>query len=128
MAFRVHRPESLAWRRIGDIEMGSMREHIDATELEGQLAFHEGGDAETPQLLEMRLNPHTLIAPRSHDWVKYYTSSRVRCIGATMCWRRADRCSFPARTQYSFRTGENGACLLNIRSRDDHNFIPPAAE
>ena len=67
MTFRVHRPASLTWRKIGDIPMGWMRDHIDATELEGELSFHEVGDAETPQLMEMRLNPGTLIAPHSHE-------------------------------------------------------------
>ena len=124
MTFRVHQPDSLAWRKIGDIEMGWMRDHIDPTELEGHLAFHEGGDAETPQLMEMRLNPDTLIAPHSHD-----DSEIVFVVEGSIHW--ADQALeaggslyIAADTPYTYRTGPQGARLLNIRSRADHSFTP----
>jgi quercetin dioxygenase-like cupin family protein len=124
MTFRVHQPDSLAWRKIGDIEMGWMRDHIDPTELEGHLAFHEGGDAETPQLMEMRLNPDTLIAPHSHD-----DSEIVFVVEGSIHW--ADQALeaggslyIAADTPYTYRTGPQGARLLNIRSRADHSFRP----
>lgn len=124
MAFRVHRPETLAWRKIGDIEMGWMRDHIDATELEGQLAFHEGGDPETPQLLEMRLNPHTLIAPHSHD-----LGEIIYVVEGSLHWGNHALAAggsmfIPANTPYSFTAGEAGVRLLNIRAREDHSFVP----
>ncbi|MFT4027429.1 MAG: cupin domain-containing protein [Novosphingobium sp.] len=124
MAFRVHRPESLAWRKIGDIPMGWMREHIDATELEGHLAFHEGGDDETPQLLEMRLNPRTLIAPHSHD-----LGEIIFIVEGSLHWgdhalEAGGSMFIPANTPYSFHAGDAGVRLLNIRARDDHSFIP----
>jgi hypothetical protein len=53
MTIRVHHPAQLPWRKIGDIPLGDMRAHIDPTEQEGHLAFHEPGDAATPQLMEM---------------------------------------------------------------------------
>lgn len=124
MAFRVHHPETLAWRRIGDIEMGSMRDHIDPTELEGHLAFHEPGDAETPQLLEMRLDPHTLIAPHSHA-----LGEIIYVVEGSLHWgdqalAAGGSMFIPAQTPYSFRAGEGGVRLLNIRAREDHSFVP----
>ena len=124
MTFRVHQPDSLAWRKIGDIEVGWMRDHIDPTELEGQLAFHEGGDAETPQLMEMRLNPDTLIAPHSHD-----DSEIVFVVEGSIHWgdqalAAGGSLYIAADTPYTYRTGPQGARLLNIRSRADHSFRP----
>lgn len=126
MAFRVHRPETLPWRRIGDIEMGAMRDHIDPTELEGQLAFHEPGDDETPQLLEMRLDPLTLIAPHSHA-----LGEIIYVVEGSLHWGdhalgAGGSMFIPAKTPYSFRAGEAGVRLLNIRARDDHSFVPEA--
>ena len=124
MTFRVHQPDSLAWRKIGDIEMGWMRDHIDPTELEGQLAFHEGGDAETPQLMEMWLNPDTLIAPHSHE-----DSEIVFVVEGSIHWgdqalAAGGSLYIAADTPYTYRTGPQGARLLNIRSRADHSFRP----
>lgn len=127
MVFRVHRPESLAWRKIGDIPMGWMRDHIDPTELEGQLSFHEVGDAETPQLMEMRLNAHTLIAPHSHDMgeIIYVVEGSLRWGDSVL--EAGGSMFIPANTPYSFHAGDQGVRLLNIRSREDHSFIPAAA-
>lgn len=124
MAFRVHRPETLNWRRIGDIELGAMRDHIDPTELDGQLVFHEPGDAETPQLLEMRLDPNTLIAPHSHELgeIIYVIEGSLHWGGHAL--EAGGSMFIPARTPYSFHAGQAGARLLNIRARDDHSFIP----
>jgi len=124
MTFPVPQPDSLAWRKIGDIEMGWMRDHIDPTELEGQLAFHEGGDAETPQLMEMRLNPDTLIAPHSHD-----DSEIVFVVEGSIHWgdqalAAGGSLYIAADTPYTYRTGPQGARHLNIRSRADHSFRP----
>lgn len=127
MTFRIHHPEALPWRRIGDIPMGDMREHIDPTELDCHLAFHETGDAETPQLLEMRLKPSTFIAPHSHDLgeILYvvegslHWQDRMLAAGGSMF--------IPAGTAYSFHAGPEGARLLNIRSTADHSFHPAAA-
>ncbi|MDE2404753.1 MAG: hypothetical protein KGM17_08810 [Sphingomonadales bacterium] len=68
MSIRVHHEDQLAWRPIGDIPLGWMAEHFDPTELAGRLCFHEAGDVATMQLMEMRLNPNTLIAPHAHDY------------------------------------------------------------
>ena len=125
MTVRVHRPEALVWRRVGDIALGSMRDHIDPSELEGQVAFHELGDAETPQLLEMRLEPHTLVAPHSHE-----LGEIVFVVEGSLHWgdqvlAAGGSLFIAARTTYSFSAGETGARLLNIRARADHSFIPP---
>lgn len=124
MAFRVHRPESLVWRRIGDIDMGWMRQHIDPTELEARLAFHEFGDAETPQLMEMRLNPHTLIAPHSHEMGEI-----IFVVEGSLHWgdhalEAGGSIHISAHTPYSFTAGDRGARLLNVRAREDNSFIP----
>jgi hypothetical protein len=120
MAIQVHPPEQLKWRKIGDIHMGDMRNHIDPTELEGHLAFHEPGDASTPQLMEKRLKPHTLVAPHSHDdceiFFVVHWGERLLESGGSML--------IPAGTVYSFRTGSRGARLLSFRSRADHSFSP----
>lgn len=124
MTFRVHHPDTLNWRKIGDIEMGSMRDHIDPSELEGHLAFHEGGDAETPQLMEMRLNPDTLIAPHSHDESEIFYVAEGSLHWGDKALAAGGSIFIAANTPYSFRTGPQGARLLNIRSRADHSFRP----
>lgn len=126
MAIRVHHESQLTWRKMGDIPMGWMRDHIDPTELEGHLSFHEAGDAETLQLMEMRLNPHTLIAPHAHDDAEIFF-----VVEGTLHWgdkRLAAGGSLyiPAATAYSFRTGTEPARLLNFRARADHSFKPVA--
>jgi hypothetical protein len=124
MGFRVHRAETLSWRKIGDIEMGSMREHIDPTELEGHLTFHEPGDAVTPQLMEMRLKPHTLIAPHSHDDDEIFFVAEGSLHWGDQALEAGGSVFIAADTLYSFRTGPEGARLLNIRARVDHSFRP----
>ena len=126
MSFRVHRAETLAWRKIGDIEMGEMRPHIDPTELEGHLAFHEPGDAATPQLMEMRLNPHTLIAPHSHDDDEIFYVAEGSLHWGDQALAAGGSIFIAAGTTYSFHTGPQGARLLNIRARADHSFRPAA--
>ena len=124
MGFRVHHAETLAWRKIGDIEMGDMRNHIDATELEGRLAFHEPGDAATPQLMEMRLNPHTLIAPHSHDDDEIFFVTAGSLHWGDQALAEGGSIFIAAGTQYSFSSGPEGARLLKIRARADHSFRP----
>jgi mannose-6-phosphate isomerase-like protein (cupin superfamily) len=124
MNMRVHDPEQLKWRRMGDIPMGWMRQHIDPTELEGMLSFHEVGDAATMQLLEMRLDPHTLIAPHSHDDDEIYF-----VVTGSLNWESKSLAAggslyIPAGTTYSFRTGAEPARLLIFRSRQDNSFHP----
>ena len=128
MTFRVDREESLNWRKIGDIEMGSMRQHIDPTELECHLAFHERGDAQTPQLMEMRLKPDTLIAPHSHcdSEIFYVAEGSLHWGGHQLL--AGGSIYIEANTPYSFRTGAAGAKLLVIRSREDNSFYPAASE
>jgi quercetin dioxygenase-like cupin family protein len=127
MSFRVHRPDALAWRKIGDIQMGDMRDHIDPTELEGHLAFHEPGDATTPQLMEMRLKPDTLIAPHSHAEAEIFYVAEGSLHWGDHALEAGGSIFIPADTVYSFRTGPTGARLLNIRSRADHSFRPGRA-
>ena len=127
MTIRVHHPEQLIWRKMDDIPMGWMREHIDRTELEGELSFHEAGDATTMQLMEMRLNPHTLMAPHSHDEDEIYF-----IIAGSLNWEDKTLAAggslyIPAGTIYSFRTGSEPARLLNFRARADHTFRPLGA-
>lgn len=124
MPIRVHHEQHLAWRKMGDIPMGWMREHIDSTELEGHLSFHETGDADVMQLMEMRLNPHTLIAPHSHDddEIFYVVEGMLHWQDKTLS--AGGSLYIPAGTVYSFRTGEEPARLLNFRARADHSFRP----
>ena len=124
MTIRVHRPDTLPWRKIGDIPMGDMRDHIDPTELEGQLAFHEPGDETTPQLMEMRLNPHTLVAPHSHDDGEIFYVAEGSLHWGDHVLEAGGSMFIPADTVYSFHAGPRGARLLNIRSRADHSFRP----
>jgi mannose-6-phosphate isomerase-like protein (cupin superfamily) len=124
MTIRVHHPEQLTWRKIGDIPMGWMRDHIDPTELEGHLSFHEAGGVSTLQLMEVRLNPNTLIAPHSHDEDEIYF-----IVEGSLHWKDETLAAggslyIPAGTLYSFRTGSEPARLLNFRARADHSFRP----
>lgn len=123
MAIRVHTHDQLAWRRIGDIPMGWMRDHIDPTELEGHLAFHEAGDA-GPQLMEMRLDPNTLVAPHSHDDPEIFYVLEGSLHWGEQALEAGGSMAIPAGEPYSFRTGDQGARLLNLRSRADHRFVP----
>jgi len=127
MSIRVHRDAELEWRRIGDIPMGWMREHIDPTELAGSLCFHEPGDGESMQLMEMRLDPHTLIAPHGHDddEIFYVAAGSLHWEGKAL--GAGGSLFIPAGTTYSFRTGEEPARLLNFRARADHSFRPASA-
>jgi len=124
MTIRVHRPDALPWRKIGDIPMGWMRDHMDPTELEGHLAFHEAGDAATPQLMEMRLKPDTLIAPHSHekDEIYYVAEGSLHWDGRSL--EAGGSIFIGAETPYSFTTGDKGARLLNFRASADHSFRP----
>lgn len=124
MTIRVHHSEQLAWRRIGDIPMGWMRDHIDATELEGRLSFHETGDATTMQLMEMRLNPRTLIAPHAHDDDEIFYVAEGSLHWGDKALTAGGSIYIPAGTTYSFRTGPEPATLLNFRARADHSFRP----
>ena len=128
MTIRVHRPDALPWRKVGDIDLGWMRDHIDPTELEGHLAFHEPGDDQTPQLLEMRLNPHTLIAPHSHDECEILYVAEGSLHWGDNELAAGGSLFIPAKTPYSYRTGPQGARLLNIRPCADHSFNPVDAD
>lgn len=124
MTIRTHHEDQLTWRKMGDIPMGWMRDHIDPTELEGHLAFHETGDAEVMQLMEMRLSPNTLIAPHSHDddEIFYVAEGSLHWEDKTLA--AGGSLYIPAGTVYSFRTGDIPARLLNFRARADHSFRP----
>lgn len=124
MTLRVHHPDQLAWRKIGDIPMGSMRDHIDPTELEGHLAFHEPGDATTLQLMEMRLDPHTLIAPHAHDHDEIFYIAEGSLHWGDKALAQFGSIFIPAGTTYSFRTGAEPARLVNFRATADHSFRP----
>jgi hypothetical protein len=124
MTIRVHRLETLPWRKIGDIPMGDMRDHIDPTELEGRLAFHEPGDAATPQLMEMQLKPDTLIAPHSHADCEIFYVAEGSLHWGDQALDAGGSIFIAADTTYSFRTGPKGARLLNFRARADHSFRP----
>ena len=128
MSIRVHHPDQLDWRKIGDIPMGWMRDHIDPTELEGHLSFHEAGDATTMQLMEMRLNPHTLIAPHAHDNDEIFYVAEGSLHWGDKSLAAGGSLYIPAGTTYSFRTGAEPARLLNFRGRADHSFRPAGVE
>jgi len=128
MTIRVHREDQLEWRKIGDIPMGWMRDHIDPTELEGRLSFHEGGDVNTMQLMEMRLDPLTLIAPHAHDDDEIFYVAEGSLHWGDKVLPAGGSLFIPAGTTYSFRTGAEPARLLNFRARADHSFRPAALE
>lgn len=128
MAIRVHHPDRLGWRKIGDIPMGRMRDHIDPTELEGYLCFHEAGTETSMQLMEIRLDPHTLIAPHSHDEDEIFFVAEGSLHWGDKELAAGGSLYIPAGLPYSFRTGPEPARLLNFRARADHSFHPaPAA-
>lgn len=124
MTIRIHDPETLTWRKIGDIPLGAMRAHIDPTELECHIAFHEPGDDATPQLMEMRVNPHALLVPHSHDTSEIYfvVEGWIEWDGHVL--ERGGSMFISARTPYSISAGAEGARLLNFRARADHSFRP----
>lgn len=124
MTIRVHRPDQLAWRKMADIEMGWMRAHIDPTELEGSLTFHEPGDAAEMQLMEMRLNPHTIIAPHAHDEDEIFFIVEGSLHWEDKTLTAGGSLYIPSGTTYSFQTGPEPARLLNFRARADHSFRP----
>jgi quercetin dioxygenase-like cupin family protein len=128
MSIRVHHGEKLHWRKIGDIPMGWMRAHIDPTELEGQLAFHEPGDAATPQLMEMRLRPHTLVAPHSHDEPEIFYVAEGALHWGEHRLEAGGSMFIPAGETYRFQAGAEGARLLNFRATVDHSFNPGLPE
>jgi mannose-6-phosphate isomerase-like protein (cupin superfamily) len=124
MNIRVHHPEQLTWRKIGDIPMGWMREHVDPTELEGYLSFHEAGDTTSMQLMEMRLKPHTVIAPHAHDEDEIFFVAEGSLHWGEKALAAGGSLYIPAGTIYSFHTGLEPARLLNFRARADHSFHP----
>lgn len=124
MTIRVNHPDRLAWRRMGDIPMGSMRDHIDPTELEGHIAFHERGDAQAMQLLEMRLNPSTLIAPHAHDDDEIYYVAEGSLAWEDKVLEAGGSMHIAADTVYSFRTGDVPTRVLIFRARADDSFRP----
>lgn len=126
MTMRVHRPDSLQWRRMDHIEMGSIRQHMDATELAGDLCFHEPGDDTCPQLMEMRLNPGTLIAPHAHALGEIFYVVTGSLHWGDKVLPAGGSIYIPGETTYSFRTGPEETRLLNLRATTDHSFIPPA--
>lgn len=128
MSIRVHREPDLAWRTIGDIPMGWMRDHMDPSELAGRLSFHEAGDATTMQLMEMRLDPGTLVAPHAHDDDEIFY-----VVEGALHWGDEQLAAggslyIPAGTIYSFRSGAEATRLLNFRARADHSFRPAAKQ
>ena len=127
MTILVSYPNNLEWRKIGDIPLGWMREHIDHTEQEGYLAFHETAGADTMQLMEMRLEPDTLLAPHSHDDDEIYYVAEGSLRWADKVLPKGGSLYIPAGAAYSFRTGAEPATLINFRSRTDHSFHPQPA-
>lgn len=128
MTIRVHHPDQLSWRKMDNIPMGWMRDHIDPTELEGHIAFHEAGNETAMQLMEMRLDPHTLIAPHAHDDDEIFYIAEGSLHWGDKALAAGGSLYIPAGTTYSFRTGEAPARLLNFRARADHSFRPVALE
>jgi mannose-6-phosphate isomerase-like protein (cupin superfamily) len=128
MTIRVHHPRNLKWRKIGAIPMGWMRDHIDPTELEGELCFHEAGDTSAMQLMEMRLNPHTLVAPHAHDHDEIFLVVEGSLHWGDISLLSGGSLYIPADTTYSFRTGAEPARLMNFRAQADHSFRPAKAE
>jgi mannose-6-phosphate isomerase-like protein (cupin superfamily) len=128
MTIRVHHPEQLGWRKMDDIPMGWMRDHIDPTELQGHLAFHEAGSETAMQLMEMRLDPHTLIAPHAHDEDEIFFVTEGALHWEDKALAAGGSLYIPAGTIYSFRTGDGPARLLNFRARADHSFRPATEE
>jgi quercetin dioxygenase-like cupin family protein len=127
MTIRVNHSDQLQWRKMGDIPMGWMRDHIDPTELEGHLSFHEAGMDGTMQLMEMRLDPGTLIAPHSHDDDEIFFVAEGSLHWEDKVLVKGGSLYIAAGTVYSFRTGEEPARLLNFRARADHSFNPASA-
>jgi mannose-6-phosphate isomerase-like protein (cupin superfamily) len=109
---------------MDDIPMGWMRNHIDPTELQGHLAFHEAGSDTDMQLTEMRLDAHTLIAPHAHDEDEIFFVVEGSLHWLDRALAAGGSLYIPAGTTYSFRTGDAPTRLLNFRARADHSFIP----
>ena len=127
MTIRMRHPEALTWRRMGVISMGWIREFLDWTLLEGDLASHDQGEEASLHLMEMRLDPHALVAPHPHDEDEIYFIAE----GALHAGDRllaADASIFiPAGKTYTFRTRHEPVRLQNFWTRADHRFHLPSS-
>ena len=74
--------------------------------------------------MEMRLDPHTLIAPHAHDDDEIFYIARGSLHWEDKRLAEGGSLYIPAGTTYSFRTGDEPATLLNFRARADHSFRP----
>lgn len=77
---------------------------------------------------QMRLNPATLIAPHSHDDDEIYYVAEGSLHWGESSLHAGGSIFIGAETPYSFRTGPQGARLLNFRARADHSFRPAGAQ
>ncbi|MET1757166.1 cupin domain-containing protein [Novosphingobium sp. RD2P27] len=77
------------------------------------------------QLMEMRLNPHTLIAPHAHDADEIFYVAEGSLHWGDKALFAGGSMFIPAGVTYSFRTGDTPAKLLNFRARAD-SFHPEA--
>jgi len=127
MTIRVHHRDQLRWRKMDDIPMGWMRDHINPTELQGHLAFHGAGSDTDMQLMEMRLDAHTLVAPHAHDEDEIFFVVEGSLHWLDKALSSGGSLYIPAGTTYSFRTGDAPARLLNFRARADHSFLPASS-
>jgi quercetin dioxygenase-like cupin family protein len=122
MSLRVHHPDAVAWMRIGDVTPQALARHLDAGELASHVAFHEAGDADAPQLMELKLEPDALLVPHSHE-----TAEILYVVEGELRWGeralpRGGSIFIPAGAVYSFRAGPQGARLVNFRPHQDQSF------
>jgi len=97
-------------------------------ELTSAYRMREPGDADSPQLVELRYEPDAEIRVHSHDEdeIVYVLSGEMRINnrvvgpGATL--------TVPGGVFYGFRAGPMGLTILNFRPRPDASFnLPPSA-
>ena len=94
----------------------TLLEHVQGYTLTAQPGVTPG-DAATSQLMEMRLKPDTLIAPHSHDDDEIFYVAEGSLHWGDHALEAGGSIFTAADTIYSFRTGPQGARLLNFRAR-----------
>lgn len=110
-------------RDLSDDERGKLRDG----ELRSEFRIREPGNADHPQLVELRYAPDSEISIHSHDEdeIIYVLEGEMRinnrAIGPGACL------TIPGKTFYGFRAGPLGLKILNFRPREDSTFnLPPA--
>lgn len=123
-SIRVHDSAQMPWRTAADVaaERGvELMEEFRGT----SLVFHERGDAEHPQLFELRFEPGAEVSVHAHeqDEILYVAGGTLRLGNREV--GPGSSVFVAGNTLYSFGAGKDGLHLLNFRPRHDQSHISP---